>query len=59
MNNRNSSDIKQRNAEEKMRRDRVQHSDEDVGSDVPYESKERHNEIAKDAGRKVGGRHDD
>lgn len=29
-----------------------------VGRDVPDESKERHTEIAVDAGRKVGAEHD-
>ena len=29
-----------------------------VGKDVPDESKERHTEIAVDAGRKVGEKHD-
>ena len=30
-----------------------------VGEDVPDESKEHHTEIAVEAGRKVGERHDD
>ena len=44
--------------EEKMRRDRVPKSDEIVGRDVPDESKERHTEIAVEAGRTMGERHD-
>jgi hypothetical protein len=47
-----------RSAEEKMRRDRVPKSDEVIGRDVPDESKERHTEIAVEAGRKVGEHHD-
>jgi hypothetical protein len=30
-----------------------------VGNDIPDESKERHTEIAVEAGRKVGEHHDD
>jgi hypothetical protein len=30
-----------------------------VGQDVPDESKERHTEIAVEAGQKVGGTHDE
>ena len=41
-----------------MRRDRVPHSGEVIGRDVPDESKERHTEIAIEAGR-TGERHDD
>jgi hypothetical protein len=43
----------------KTRRDRVPHSDEVIGQDVPDESKERHTEIAVDAGKKMGDRHAD
>jgi hypothetical protein len=43
----------------KMRRDRVPKSDEVIGEDVPDESKERHTEIAIDAGRTTGKRHGD
>ena len=43
----------------KMRRDRVPHSGEVIGKDVPDESKERHTEIAVDVGRKLGDRHDE
>lgn len=43
----------------KMRRDRVPHSDEIIGRDVPDESKERHTEIAVEVGRTMGERHDD
>ena len=39
----------------KMRRDRVPRSGEIIGHDVPDESKERHTEIAVDAGRTMGG----
>jgi hypothetical protein len=43
----------------KMRRDRVPKSDEVIGEDVPDESKERHTEIAIEAGRTTGERHGD
>jgi hypothetical protein len=43
----------------KMRRDRVPKSDEVVGEAVPDESKERHTEIAIEAGRTTGERHGD
>ena len=43
----------------KMRRDRVPHSDEVIGKDVPDESKERHTEIATEAGRTTGEPHGD
>jgi hypothetical protein len=43
----------------KIRRDRVPHSGEIIGKDVPDESKERHTEIAVEAGRTVGEHHDD
>jgi hypothetical protein len=39
---------------DKMRRDRVPHSGEVIGRDVPDESKERHTEIAVGAGRTIG-----
>jgi hypothetical protein len=44
--------------EKKMRRDRVPKSGEVIGRDVPDESKERHTEIAIEAGR-TGERHGD
>ena len=54
------TDREQRHKDEmdpnKMRRDRVPKSDEVIGEDVPDESKERHTEIAIDAGRTAGKR---
>ena len=44
-----------RNHPDQMRRDRVPHTGEIIGHDVPDESKERHTEIAVDAGRTMGG----
>ena len=38
----------------KMRRDRMPHSGEVIGRDVPDESKERHTEIAVEAARTMG-----
>jgi hypothetical protein len=58
MANREHSRASDRATEEKMRRDRVPKSDEIIGSDVPDESKERHTEIAVEAGRTMGERHD-
>ena len=43
----------------KMRRDRVPKKGEVVGKDVPDESKERHTEIAIEAGHTTGERHGD
>ena len=39
----------------RMRRDRMPHSGEVIGRDVPDESKERHTEIAVEAGRTMRG----
>ena len=58
MNDREQRD-KHRMDPNKMRRDRVPKSDEVIGEDVPDESKERHTEIAIDAGRTTGKRHGD
>ena len=54
MMDRERSQTSERIKEEKMRRDRVPKSNEVIGRDVPDESKERHTEIATEAGRKVG-----
>ena len=43
----------------KMQRDRMPKRDEIIGEGVPDESKERHTEIAIEAGRTTGKRHGD
>ncbi len=48
-----------RGTDEKPQRDHRVKTGGTVGRDIPDESKERHTEIAVEAGRKYGERHDD
>jgi hypothetical protein len=53
------SHTSKREMDEKSQRDHGVRTGGTVGRDIPDESKERHTEIAVEAGRKYGGHHND
>ena len=59
MADRKQSQTSKPGSDDKTKSNRVPKSGEIIGRDVPDESKERHTEIAVEAGRTVGDRHGD